>query len=1017
MFRGYKLKFEFNAAHSNLENNVTNVHFHTFTVVLYLHDMDTCIDYFFDIEKNINEWLAPYQDCYLHETELFQGKSTTLESIGEVFYDLWYEKLHALQFDLVRLDIYENPIRMYSVSNRILDADVNQLPTLPNAFYNALEFERPKTIQNETSGQTDALEKTVSETAENVVENVGEEETIADAIKDEIEETVQELVAASKEKMKRWKTWLHIPAGVLLVGALAFILMYVLKGYGNYPAGSDTYCHLYRADVILSNISSGNWFPLYDPGWYNGVEIMRYWGPLPLYVLAFTQWVGGNMFAGYIGYIGLLFVVGAIGWMMFGYRLDRWWLGVFVGAIWFFLPENMKVIFYDGNMPRALINAFSPLMICFIYDLAKQKKAIHMVKLSLLFMAISFCHIGSTIILVAVLLIYLLVYSKVNGEFKTMGSVVLCIISGMMLSGIWMMPSFHGSGAGGSNNQVMEGFFQDALISLNPMPAWNGQTLFYFGLSLFVLCVMGLVLGNKKTLPGFATGLIIFLLTTNSAYDILSKLPFSSYLWMMRFVSTALTFVMAALLLWKGLKRQFVWILCLILLLDCAPTMRYLHSGSANISTVEQKNEARGEEMLLNRAKEITNQRMTVFDLSGYGAFAPYYAAGVERKVPYMFGAGWEGARTAENIVMLNTAVETGCYDYVFDRCIEMGTDTLVFVISNLQNEENDIEALMASGERFGYTVVEQNEQNILMHKETPDCFGVVSDYPYLAIGNAADEIALLYPAFEEGKSDNLSEYEYEELAEYDIIYLSDFTYDNKQQAETLLSDLAKAGTRVYIDMNKIPVDKKTNLQEIFGVSVQSITYNNSFPVIEYMGQSYKTSGFPENYKEWKANYLIGLDKVTGLGDINGKELAFAGTGSEENITFLGYNFVYYTELTNDTVAKQLLNAVFLVDAQEYPSRELVELDVEYGINRIVISSPSHCVNTTMADIVDIFTSDTVYENRHNMIMVDRGKTVIRMHYPYFGQGLTVSILGLICLIGIVIYYKKNENLYQTEKE
>ena len=55
MFRGYKLKFEFNAAHSNVDNHTENAHFHTFTIVLYLHDLDERMDYFFDIEKNIND--------------------------------------------------------------------------------------------------------------------------------------------------------------------------------------------------------------------------------------------------------------------------------------------------------------------------------------------------------------------------------------------------------------------------------------------------------------------------------------------------------------------------------------------------------------------------------------------------------------------------------------------------------------------------------------------------------------------------------------------------------------------------------------------------------------------------------------------------------------------------------------------------------------------------------------------------------------------------------------------------
>ncbi len=987
MFKGYKLKFEFNAAHSNVENNIANVHFHTFTLVLYLNDMNEEMDYFFDIEKNINEWLAPYHDSYLHKTELFAGKSTTLESIGDTFFELWRDKLKELQFDLIRLDIFENPIRMYSVSDRILDADVNELGTLPHAFYDAVEFERPKAVK-------------VQKEKEAVVQKPAKPEESSEKIKE------TEVLHTSCRWNKKSVLFSLVSFGAVAV--FAALIMYVISGYGNYPSGSDTYCHLYRADVILENIREGNWFPLYDPYWYNGVEIMRYWGPVPLYVLAFTQYLGGDIFAGYIGYIGLLFVIGAFGWVMFGRRLSRMGMGLFVGMIWFFIPENMKVIFYDGNMPRALINALMPWLICFVYDLIEEKRACNICKLTLLFSVITLCHIGTTLMLVVVLFIYLLVYGKVHKNFKTIGHVLLCVVNGMLISGIWMIPSFHGSGAGGSNNQVMEGFFQNALLSINPFPAWNGQTLFYFGLSLFVLCLLGLFLGNRETLPGFAVGLIIFLLTSNSAYDILSKLPLSSYLWMMRFVSMALAFVMAAFLLWKGLKRHFVVFLCALLILDCLPVLRYIHSGTENVMTAEEKNDLYGKKILMNQAKAITGQRMTVFDLSGYGAFAPYYATGTGRKVLYMFGAGWEGARTAENIVMLNTAVETGRYNYVFDRCIEMGTDTLVFVVNNLQNKERDIEALTESGARFGYEVILQNDWNILMHKKTPDSFGVVSSYPYLAIGNAAKDIALLYPAFEEGKSEDLSEYTYEQLKDYKCIYLSDFTYEDKDSAEQMLTRLADGGTKIFIDMNKAPVDRETNVQEMFGVSVQSITYNNSFPLITYEGKEYKTSGFPEIYKEWKANYLIGLKEVSGKSDINGRELSFSGTNGNDNIVFLGYNFIYYTELSGDLAARDLVSEVLGIEEEEMPVRKIVPIWVEFKNQKIVIESPENNVGTTLADITDIFKADRTYQNRNHMITVDKGTTVIHMHYPYFVQGLIVSVLGLFMLLAVMIVFHKN---------
>ena len=1003
MFKGYKLKFEFNAAHSNVEHTSANVHFHTFTIVLYLHDLNEQMDYFFDIEKNIQEWLTPYRDSYLHETDLFRGKSTTLESIGDIFYDALRPMLRELQFDLVRLDVFENPIRMYSVSDRILDADVNELGALPCAFYDALEFKQPEQEKEKMVVRPAPDAATVCE---------GKEERVhKDTEKTEKTVCAQSVAATDSvhENRRACGKTATVIGVISVIGIMAWLIMYVLQGWGIYPAGSDTYCHLYRGDVILQNIKEGNLFPLYDPYWYNGVEIMRYWGPVPLYVLAFLEWIGQDMFAGYIGYVGFLFVLGAVGWVLFGYRQKRVGLGLFVGCIWFFLPEIMKVVFYDGNLPRALINALLPYMLCFVWDLMRNKNAKNILKLTLLFGVISLCHIGTMIMLLAVLLIYLLIYGKVNKDFATAGQVVMCTVSGMLIGGIWMIPSLHGSGAGGSNNQVMEGFFQDALLSLNPFPAWNGQTLFYFGLSLFVLCVLGLLFGTRETLPGFAVGLTIFLLTTSSAYDILSKLPFSSVLWMMRFVSLALSFVMAAFLLWKGLKRSFVVFLCLLLVLDCVPVVRYLHSGTANVLSVDEKNRAYGEQTLLYQAKEITAQRMTVFDMSGYGAFAPYYAAGTGRRVLYMFGAGWEGARTAENIVMLNTAVETGRYPYVFDRCMEMGTDTLVFVINNLQNKHNDLEDLKEAGAKAGYGVVAENETSRRMHKETPECYGTITRYPYLAIGNAAKEIALLFPEFEEGDSDNLSDYTLEELSGYEAIYLNAFTYDDKEQAEDRLETLADGGVKIFIDMNKAPVDRSTNLQELLGVSVQTITYQNSFPVIEYGGNTYKTSGFPEAYKEWKANYLIGLQKVTGKGDINNRELAFSGTNGNDNIVFLGYNFIYYTQLTNDETARRLVSDVLGVPEGAVPEREIVPLQVAFSGRRITIESEKDGVNTSLADIADIFRADRAYETQNHMIAVSAGKTVIQIHYPYARQGFAVTLIGLFMLAMMMVWVDKRK--------
>ena len=94
--------------------------------------------------------------------------------------------------------------------------------------------------------------------------------------------------------------------------ATACFVMWLVKTSGIYPSGSDTMYHVYRGDYVYNAIKSGNWYPLYDPAWYNGVEILRYWSPLPAYVMAFCQYLaGGSQFGAYLFYIGGVCFLGA----------------------------------------------------------------------------------------------------------------------------------------------------------------------------------------------------------------------------------------------------------------------------------------------------------------------------------------------------------------------------------------------------------------------------------------------------------------------------------------------------------------------------------------------------------------------------------------------------------------------------------------------------------------------------------------------------------------------------------
>ena len=57
-------------------------------------------------------------------------------------------------------------------------------------------------------------------------------------------------------------------------------------------------------------------------------------------------------------------------------------------------------------------------------------------------------------------------------------------------------------------------------------------------------------------------------------------------------------------------------------------------------------------------------------------------------------------------------------------------------------------------------------------------------------------------------------------------------------------------------------------------------------------------------------------------------------------------------------------------------------------------------VNTTIATH-DMFEGNFKVSKR--LVIVNKGETVIKMHYPYLKQGIAVTVLGIIFLIILVI--------------
>lgn len=787
----------------------------------------------------------------------------------------------------------------------------------------------------------------------------------------------------------------------------AWLVVWLVKTSGIYPSGSDTMYHVYRGDYVYNAIKAGNWYPLYDPAWYNGVEILRYWSPFPAYVMAFCQYLaGGSQFSAYLFYIGGVCFLGACVWPFIGRGFNRPYLGAFIGLLWFFMPNNLYALFVEGNLARSLGMIFLPVFIYAVYKYFNTEKTGYLLLITLSLLLIAMCHAGYAVMVAAVAVIYGIIYCIQNKRMIVLSDVIISMALSFVIYGIWLIGVFRIGKTSLYNTENVKIFFQSIWKSVNPIQRLlDNNASFYFGFAVMFIAIFGIVFGYKKSRTGFITGLVILILTTNASYIVLRYLPGSQYMWMLRFISIAICMILMSFLVWDTLKKPLVILLCALLVADVIPSISLI-TGSHNYASPQDRFASKQDETLIAEAQNVTKQRLAVLDESILESTGAWLVSDYNNPVSSSYGAGREAADTIDNIVNINNAFANGKFRYVFDRCLELGNDSVLVKLSLLEQYNEDLQDLENAANAVGYKCIEKNSDYILYHIETPDNWGVISSYRAVAIGSGAAAISMQFPAVETADSANLNDYTYEELSGYKEVFLNGFTYDDKETAEDLVLRLSRAGVKVIIYADGIPQDKRTHSQNFLGVTCSSITFHNGYPDMDTRIGTIYPDMFPQGHTTWNTVYLDGLDTVWGTFYDNGLNLDFYGTVNNDNIIMTGLNLTYFYSLTNDVSVGQLLSNMSGISSEELPDRKIVPLKVEYGNNEITITSNNDNVNTTIA-YHDIFSSSSDITHRNNLMYVNKGITVIKMSYPYLWQGALVSAAGVVLMVVWLIVKKE----------
>ena len=347
-----------------------------------------------------------------------------------------------------------------------------------------------------------------------------------------------------KTAKKNSKFILFLLASVLI--ATGFVLVLSFGSIFPDTRETDTYGHLFKINFLYNSIKDGNFYPIYTPYWYNSIELFRYWPPLSYYVVAFLQFItNGDVIWAFYLFVGVTYVINMCGWYLFGVSENRLGVAFVVGNLFYFCPDNIRILMAEGNIPRIFIGVLVPYAFYFVWRILEYREYQKLIWLSVITVLITFTHFMIAAMLGISIFLFSVLYGISHKIWREVAYITIDLGLAYIMAGIALLPGITGGGLTSQSSEAsiatVSVWAQEAIKSLNPFFRFGlSRSSFYFGIVIFIVCCIGLFLANSKTGPGFWTTILIFVCTTEAVSEIIKLIPLSQVLWMQRFVPMAM---------------------------------------------------------------------------------------------------------------------------------------------------------------------------------------------------------------------------------------------------------------------------------------------------------------------------------------------------------------------------------------------------------------------------------------------------------------------------------------------
>lgn len=715
---------------------------------------------------------------------------------------------------------------------------------------------------------------------------------------------------------------------LLVTIALYFGVVFPRDSEQIYPWSSDAWGHLVKAVYLRDQIGEGQLYPDLFPSWYSGQQMLRYFPPISYYALVGLNEVTGNIYTAGNLYLFITALFGGLSFLLFARRIGMVWALV-AGILFVLFPDNLRVAFAEGNLPRLAATMFLPTAVYFLVNLMERGgKRRDVAGLAIVVALIVLSHAMMAGIFLLGLGLYVISHWLITGgRFKVAAVGAGTLTTGLLISAWWMFPSLTGGINELDNSASSEAIAQFPVdVALNPGLRSGNNEVFYVGITALILAFVAAFMWSR--LEPWVKALVpvtLFMTFVGSAIfvDVWQVLPAHQLFWPLRFMSFAavgltLTAVIVAREIYRsGARPEKRWLrlaavgIVALMLIDYYPSFELVRTRERP-EPVQQ---------VADDLSELEGWRVATADLSRLGS-APAMLFTTDGEREQVFGWAFQGSIVAPSLARINESLTDNYLAYGTSRLSRMGTDDVV-ILPGTGISTGLGDALEADG----FELQSTNGELQLYHRDgTPRAYSVQPSV--LGIGTGANNAALIFPQIVVGSSTNIDDYPREFLDLFDVILLSRFETGSRSGAETLVKELAESGKRVVIDMTGAPTSPFSRQPKFLDVYGEPILQIEQADLIED-GVTTSLLPFPTEFGKWSSVTPQGAEEDLIDFEYPATRGAAVSRNSygEGDVVFLGLNLIFHAARTKDTVAVGLLEDFIGVPAYEAPEDTALPLE------------------------------------------------------------------------------------------